>query len=376
MNDTDVISFSHAPGQDYHAHYFEHLESVLRLVLEVFVCASKDRKRSFEANALQSFCRNFLNTVEVMRLKYTYNPSDQLSIDIANSGFPSFVNFDSIELDLRTRDSRLAKLPPADTLKSAILDRLLISKADPRDILWRLSERVYLENLKARDLFFSFKFGKLQKNNENDEKRNYSITWSCFDEPTNRPIVYLMNFDQDKGEALLEDEDVNFYALIETLKRQSTGNRGLLYVATGIDEAISEIHPKLLKRIQIGPICSLDYSKNPADLYKLLQENGENHEPIVFFDDEIIMSIEQKRSGKLLSLEKIREVFLVPEIDLECYTKKVSQIHHYLILPHRIHQLLDFTGMHNAYSNHTIIPYIGKEKGEVYAENCRKLFTN
>jgi hypothetical protein len=372
----DIVTFTHAPGQDRHANYFAHLESALRLVLGVFTCASEDKKRTFEAIALRRFCRRLLNTVEALRLKYTYNPSDQLSIDLCDSGFPSFMNFDGILLDLRSREARLGKLPDADTLKSDILDRLLKARQDPKDLLWRLSERSYLELLDPEELFLPFTPGKLQLNVENGEMRNYSLAWNCFDEATNRPIVYIMNFDQDVDEPPLGDGDVNYASLIEAIRRHSTGDRGLLFVAAGIDETLGPIHPKLLKRIRIGPICSLDYSKDPADLYALLEEYGEPGETAVQFDDEIIMSIEQKRSSKLWSLGKVREVFLVPETDLECYTRKASRVHHYLILPHRIRQVLDLAGAHNAYRNYTIIPYSGGNKGEIHVTDCTELFAD
>ena len=58
----------------------------------------------------------------------------------------------------------------------------------------------------------------------------------------------------------------------------------------------------------------------------------------------------------------MREVFFIPETDLECYDRKASKVHRYLLLPFAAAQVMGDSPDRAAYANHGMQAYDSEGK--------------
>ncbi len=346
-------------SQDEYARYFNQLCSVFEILIDFFSYQAKaGGEKNLEPEIFKGFLRKMLFTIEAMRVKYTYHPRHNLSVDLTDSGFPSFTEMSNLNALLRNRSDRLAELPSAQSLKQAILSHLLEQHEDPEELLWRLGDRAFYEMIDPDRMMLDFTPGQITLRSENETHRTYLVSWSCYDFTTNRPYLHLMVCDQNAASEPLESNGFNSRHLLEVIKAEGSRVPPLAVLATGIDTMAEDIHPKVIKRTCLGPICSPRYSRDPEELCALIESRGETADDfIVLVEDEIIFSKKQTISSSFFSMGKVREIFSVPESDLECYQRKVSRVHKYLLAPHRIIQHLDTKGAYPQYADHQRIAF-------------------
>lgn len=351
------MNFCPLDSKDEYAKYMNQLCKVFELLIKTFVYQAEQQsgvQQNIEAVIVSEFLNKIMFTVQALRIKYEYNPNHELKIDLTDSGLPGILEIQSLPTDLLMKNERLIDLPTTKSLKQSILDYIFKYKRDPEELLWRMSERVYFEMIDERKLLLPFTPGTLKMMHENGRYRHYIFSWCCYDFKTNMPYIHIMVFDQDIESAPLENRDLNYRQFIDVVKSEGSRAPGVAVIATGIDMNLDDIHPKVIKRICIGPICTAEYSKNPEDLCELLKSNRRNGDDfIALFKDEIVFSSEQKISKGFFSHGKVREIFHIPETDQECYENKASQIHHYMLIPHTVLQHLRL-GRYNKYEK---IPY-------------------
>jgi len=356
-------------GQDEYTRYFNHLSNVSEKMIEIFKArADKKDGRYYESVVMSDFLSKMLYTTEALRRKYTYNPSHTLKIDLSDSGLPSFFNVNNLTSDLLNREKRLDELPTMQALKQEMLDFMFKYKVEPDEILRRTSERSYYKMLDSDKLLLPFTPGSLRKmKKEKDKKkfRTYTFSWACYDFATNRPYIHLMIFEQDIVSTPLEEEHFNYRQFLEAVQAEGSRAPGIGILALGIDDSLRDIHPKVIKRICVGPICSKHFSEEPEKLCKLLNENGENEDDfILVFEEDIILSSDQTVSKSVFSYGQVRETFYIPETDIECYDRKASKIHKHILVPHSVLQLMNFKGDFKEYADHEIITY--DKEGGIY----------
>ena len=119
-------------------------------------------------------------------------------------------------------------------------------------------------------------------------------------------------------------------------------------LALAIDDALDPIHPKILKRLCIGPLYTpLLLAQHPAGdadapslFATLLQQHGRRPDdfvPAALRRDRLLKAQQVTRS--LLSPRgKVREIFAITETDPECYARRASVVHHNVVLPHDLLQ--------------------------------------
>lgn len=373
-------SFATLKGGDEYALYFHQLSSVFNRLLACY--RTESDAESYEVEVAMDCLTRLLFTVQGLRMKYTYSPSVDRSlwVDLTESGFPNSAEISNIGTDFLSRKTRLQELPPMALLKRAMLDHLLIHREDPTELLWQMSERVYLESLDAEKLFLTFNQGPVVKRsgNTNANARSYVVSWSCYDFKTNRPYIHLMTFDQNADKQPLEEGGMSQHELQEVIRAEGSRAPDVQTLAMRIDDAIESIHPKILKRICIGPLYSrlLLEGREPSvsDPYEtvfrnlLLRYARQLDDFILFFTYEIIISSRQQITRTLFAPGgRVREIFHIPVTDPECYERRASVVHHQILLPHFLLQHID-----DAMEQSIPELRVGKkmaynEKGEIYA---------
>ncbi len=340
-----------APEDEYTA-YFNHLTSVFSQLVACYRPASGDA--IYEAHSVQVYLAKMLYTIEALRKKHTYNPAHALNVDLTDSGFPNFLEMSYLGVDLLNRDRRLMDLPPGSMLKQSILEAMFKFHADPRELLWQMSERDYYEMLDEKKLFLPFTPGRCELRGDGDGFRSYVFSWACYDFRTNRPHIHILTFDQDAAADPLENKESNFHQFLEVIKAEGSRVPDVGILALAIDDDLEWIHPKVLKRICIGPLHSHLTTDPEQPLCRLLSDSARSPDDFILrIKDEIVFSERQQamppggKNGK-----RVREVFYIPEADLDCYQHKASMIHRYLLMPHHVLQHMEDSEAYSEFDNH------------------------
>ena len=351
LQEERAYDFASLSGADEYARYFNQLSLVFGLLRSYF--SKIPEVESFEIAAVTGYLERLLYTIKALRLKYTYTSdlNRSLWVDLTESGFPNSAEISNLNTDLVTRDGRLQGLPSAAILKRGILDYLLTRGAEPRMLLCQMSERAYFELLDPERLFLTYNQGNLARSSDNAKTRSYVVSWASYDFQRNRPYIYILSFEQDALEQPLEEEGPRRHELLEVLRSEGSHTPTVGVVAAQIDDAIESIHPKLLKRLGIGPLYShlllkerggMSVSDPRESVVRelLLRTSKYEHDFVLFFTQETIFSHHQEVKKVLLGLSgtRTREIFFIPESEPECYERRASMVGHHVLLPHLLLQ--------------------------------------
>lgn len=324
---------------DNYVEYFDHLRKVFSSLITSFKERSSDDPR--EVDIIKQFIQRFLNTIEAFRMKYVFDEEDAMRIDLTDSSFPNHLEFRKLLHDLENRDNLLANMPSEENLKQNVLDHLFHNRKKPSKLLGQLGKRTYLEQLKEEELFLPFTPGELIfiSRNDKEQTRRNLYSWGSYDTVTNRPFIYVMIFDQDMSEPALHSDKAKATELVNEIQKIKRDSSPLRLLASQIDEAFPTLHPKILKRIDIGPLHGR-YSKDDTALSRIAKTYFTDEDFIFVFTTEIVFSVGSKKSGGLFKSGDIREIFFVDESNKDCMERNVSAVHKYMLAPHSVVQHL------------------------------------
>jgi hypothetical protein len=344
--------------RDEYRRYFDLLSTVGERLRACY--RLQDPGGSYEAGIVPGFVEKLRTTIGLLRVKHTHAApgARPLWIDVTESGFPNAMELDNLKQDLLRRKERVLQLPVAVALKRAVLDRLFQDLGDPPELLAQLSERAYFDLLEQAPsdlfapgpLFLPFTPGDVTLRGADARYRSYVVSWACYDFETNRPYVHVMTVDQDATEEPLEKHGTAYAKLLEVLRAEGSRAPDVGILALAIDDAIDPIHPKILKRLCIGPLYApILFDRGPAAggdapsaLETVLRQHGRRADDFVLvLRDEIVFSKAQQVTRSLLSPKgRIREIFAITETDPECYARRASVVHTDVMLPHDLLQRL------------------------------------
>lgn len=342
-------------GSDQYAEYFRYIQDAFSRLLDSYKQRAAygmgdQAPRSqdpLEIKIVKGYLESFLRTVEAFRMKYLCEPDRKLRLDPTDSSFPNHIEFRELNSDIQQREARLKELPTEKVLKQSILDFLYKHKESPQELLKQLGRRKYNTMLSLHlgmgsGLFREFTPGKLILFPEPapSGNRNFLYSWGSYDVLTNRPHVYLLFFEQEKGELSLSKDEEKAAIFIDTIRRSTNNTAPLKVIAHDIDEKFPGYYPKVLKRIDIGPLHG-KYSMDDHLYSKIVRENYSAADWIFQFNTEIIFSIGEKRTKAFLSKGDLRQIFFVDQSNAECMERHVSEIHHYMLASHPVIQYLN-----------------------------------
>lgn len=328
-------------GENAYAEYFNYLRDCLNALLSSFDNISTES--SLEIKVLKNFSQKFLNTIEAFRLKYAYDPTHSMLVDLTESGFPNFMEFKKLDHDLQVKDRALKDLPSKESLKQSILDHLIRKKTDPVKLLDQLSKQSYFIRLQWSNILTEFTPGTLELLNEHTDAnrtRTYFYSWASYDSVTNKPFLYTMIFDNPLNEGRKVgdiDQDPKF---LDTIRKCTHNTSPLKVIASDIDNAYENVMPKVLKRIEIGPIHG-KYARDKHPYTILLRKQFNPDDYIFTYNTEIVFSTGEKRTKSFLSKGELRQVFYIDESNKECMERMISDMHSYMITSHNVLQYLN-----------------------------------
>jgi hypothetical protein len=343
-------------NKDEYTRYITDTLTAFKTIELVYKIKSERDSEAVEEYAIVlNYLKKIIYTFDTIRLKYLYNPTDFLRIDKSDSGFVNFYEILQLETEL-AKNTPKPSLADEDASKEKLLISLLQKGHDDAGLLTKLARIKYLRKLDGKNNFLLFNEGTLTLKEEDGQgKRKYLYYWACFDRLTNRPFIYLLDFEQDADVPALHEDEAMWKRFITVIKSEGSRAPAAGVVAMAIDQRLENIHPKLLKRICLGPIYSKSFSEElDDDLKEFLLVSDDGREFIFHITEQFVCSFGQtiiKDSGTLGQLaetRKVRERFFIPQpSDIYEYTtfdeldtQKASFIRKSVIMPYKLHQHL------------------------------------
>ncbi|MFL1012707.1 hypothetical protein [Flavisericum labens] len=279
-----------------------------------------------EVLLFKQYCDLLLYSIEAMRIKYMYDENDNMKVDLTESGFPNYLEFRYLFNDLELRDEYIGKLTPVAKLKEEFLHTLMHKKQlVKKSKLFQAASIVYYSSVNKQYIFNRFVQGKILSAPEGSEA-DLLTSWSFYDVSHNRPFICFMYFNYDGSR--INDYKDDIYEVLKTVADREMSLDAMAYT---IDRKLPKVSPKLIKRIDLGPIHNVFAKDENRLTHAILESIGKKEIPlesyaISFKIDEVKSENEFKDGG-----------FFSKQI-LQKWDSVFKQ--NYVFAPHRIIQLL------------------------------------
>lgn len=312
---------------DSKEHYIFYHKMVDYVFKELIVAVQQNSIiNNLELNMFKQYCDLLLYSIEAMRVKYMYDEEDNMKVDLTESGFPNYLEFRYLFNDLELRDDYLGKLTPISELQEEFLDTLLHKKEPIKKTkLFQAASIVYYSSVNKRHIFNRFVQGKIVSA-PNNSGADFLTSWSFYDVASNRPFVCFMYFNYDGNK--INDYKETIY---EVLKHVADRKMNLDTMAYGIDRKLAKVSPKLIKRIDLGPLHNM-FAKDANEFTHLILE-GISKKEIPVESYALSMKIDQ-----VTSKSEFKEGSFFSKQILQRWDEIFKQ--KYVFAPHRIIQLL------------------------------------
>jgi len=267
-----------------------------------------------------------LYSIEAMRVKYMYDDEENMKVDLTDSSFPNYLEFRYLFNDLELREEYLDKLTSVDTLKEEFLDTLM-RKKEPisKRKLFQAASIVYYTSAKKEYIFNRFVQGKIIAAPEGSIAEHL-VSWSFYDVSHNRPFICYMYFNYDGSNPLKERDEI-----YSALKSIADREMSLETMAYGIDKRLPNVSPKLIKRVDLGPIHNV-FAKDENKVTHAILQSIANKE-IALESYAISFKIDELKSAS-----EFKEGGFFSKQTFQRWDAMYRQ--RYVFAPHRIIQLL------------------------------------
>lgn len=267
-----------------------------------------------------------LYSIEAMRIKYMYDDEENMKVDLTDSGFPNYLEFRYLFNDLELREEYLGKLTDIETLKAEFLDTLM-RKKEPiaKRKLFQAASIVYYTSAKKEYIFNRFVQGKIIEAPK-DSVAEHLVSWSFYDVSHNRPFICYMYFNYDGKN--VQDYKEEMYSV---LKNAADREMALDTMGYAIDKRLPKVFPKLIKRVDLGPIHNVFAKDENKITHAILQ--GIANKDIALESYAISVEIDELTSGS-----EFKEGSFFNKQIFQRWDRAFRQS--YVFAPHRIIQLL------------------------------------
>ena len=337
FSDLDRVRFE---DQDEYVEYFYFIKDAFNKLIDSLRSRTSDNP--IEIAILKEFLQKYLNTIELLRSKYVYESDDRMAIDLTDSSFPNYLEIRKLVADGEKSDQFLNGLPPVESLKQEVIDYIFNKKEKPLHLLEKLGRATYYSDLKSKNYLRPFTEGnifEIGKSKKGDKR--YIYNWASYDSMTNRPFIYMMVFEFTNSSINILKEGERVFK--DLIKKSNHDSSPLSVIAKDIDDAYDSVKPKVLKRIDIGPIyCK--YSKENHEISQLIQNELKDDDFAFFYTTEIVHSVGEKevKEGSFFNKKSsLRQVFFVDKTDIDSLERNVSEVNRYLIATHSVAQHLN-----------------------------------
>ncbi len=294
---------------------------------------------------------------------------ERFRISRAESGFPIFQNVLELENDKKTADARLASLPAAERIRAEMADFILRNKAFPEILQAQMAERLYLQQVSQGDIFSPVVLPMTAAVTVNPKTRRPSIVvnWAVFDGTQTLPMIYVARIEDssDQMVRMLVGSDGKLNPDIEIplpvggflnpeiaskfddfVIRSSAYSLTPVTIATNLDRDFTTLHPKLLRRIVLGPFYSVGITENNSRIQEILARvrKPENAWLLTWTVQEVFSKNEREAKKSFFSFTPASEEFHIDTNNLEAARMGVSAYQKHALVPHEAYQALYASG--------------------------------
>lgn len=317
------LDSAHLDGKEQYVFYHKMVDFALKeLLVNVQQNALCTQQEIF---FFKQYSDLLLYSIEAMRVKYMYDDEDNMKVDLTDSGFPNYLEFRYLFNDLSLRENYINKLKDVGELQEEFLDQLLRKKEMvSREKLFQAASIVYYTSVEQKYIYNRFVQGKIIDAPHGSQSQ-YMTSWSFFDVALNRPFICFMYFDYE-GDAIADREKI--YDVLNTVADR---DMPLDTMAYSIDRKLPEVHPKHIKRIDLGPLHNVLAKDENEVTHTILKSIALKEIPLESFA--ISLKIDEVFSGS-----EFKEGSYFSKQTLQNWSKTIQQ--KYIFAPHRIIQLL------------------------------------
>ncbi|NND78005.1 MAG: hypothetical protein HKN39_07455 [Flavobacteriales bacterium] len=323
--------------------YFIYVKKAFKALNEHFVTRlNETSNKKVERSVITFFITRLQRSIELLNLKYQYDLSHSVRIDLTDSSFPNHAELRQMKADYNLKEQFIANLPNALVLKDRLISKLRSQKEEPYEILDALSKRKYFNNLIPSAIYLMYNTGKMMEIGiKENGRRSLIYSWSTYDMATNRPMVYVLDFEYSGGAEKFDKTNEHFKLFVDILESVAMGSKSCYEIISFMDQEMPFLHPKLLKKYDIGPLYGA-YSKDEHAFSKFHKRHKLTKDHfIVYYEEEVIASVKEELiKANWISSKTPLQKFHINKDDPECSRRKVSDINKYLIAPHTVVQLL------------------------------------
>lgn len=296
-----------------------------------------------EARVLGRYLTAVAGTFRALSNKYLMTgrgeAAPKLTIDRHESGFPVAQELMTMAVDAQQAEKHLAGMPSEAELKDRMIRQIVGDLTIPTALQFALSQRYYYEALLAGGIFWARNDPDAQWIEDLGERRHFLVHWAVWDTQVNLPVVYLMDL-EDSGKKPLPNDAYRWPEVQQALMAQSVGGLKLLTIATGFDKDFSDLHPKRLRRIILGPMYSASFTLQSGPISKVLEgakaPEGEDWALVWTVEDLVSDREEEVKDGWFSTA--VRQVYrLDPVAGAELGATRQDRM---IILPEKPYQVL------------------------------------
>lgn len=296
--------------------------------------------------------------------------AESFRINRAESGFPVFQNVLELENDRASADARLAAIPEAQALREEMADFILRRKGFPSALQKTMAERLYLEDVKAGQIFGPFSLARTVRVSVNPQTMRpvYMVHWASFDGTANLPLIYLLTV-EDSTPRLVEQlvdaragklkADVDIPLPVEGLlnpelahrfddftEKNSSYSLSPVTIATNLDRDFPTLHPKQISRFVLGPFFGAGLTENNPTVTEVLAKmrRAEIAWLLTWTVQDVFALSEQAGRQGFWSSEPKTTQFHIETDDLEAARQGVSAYEKHALVPHEAYQALYAAG--------------------------------
>ena len=263
------------------------------------------------------------------------------TFDRHESGFPIAQELMVMANDAQQAEKHLSGMASEAELKDRMVRSIVGDLAVPVKLQFSLSQRLYYEALRAGGLFWARNDPEAQWISEDAGRRRFLLHWAVYDTQINLPVVYLMDV-EDTGADPLPKSNRRWPEVQAHLMAQSLGRLKLLTIATGFDKDFSDLHPKRLRRIHLGPMYSHSFTLQSgpiSDVLATARAPAEEDWALVWTMEDLRSDrVEEVKDGWFSTVE--RQIFALDPFAGRGADTGATSTERMVVLPERPYQAL------------------------------------
>lgn len=243
------------------------------------VAAEMAREGAFskvELEVMADYAQRLAGTFRALGNKYLLTGRDtgtyfgSLAIDVIESGFPVHRELLTMAADAQQAERHLAGTSGREALVERMIRQIVGELTIPTKLQFAMSQRLYYEALARERLFWPTMDPLAVWLSGVEGERRYLLHWGVYDSQVNLPVIYLMEV-VDSGRVALTKDPGRWPEVQRHLAAQSMAGLKLVTIAKGFDTDFDDLHPKLLRRIHVGPMYSSAFTRQAGPIRAVLE---------------------------------------------------------------------------------------------------------